>query len=262
MPAFKWLDGWYTGSLQAANEKTDYADTRRLELVGARSGEINRYLTATVSLHLLREQWRFLEEGQPLPEYQYATLLYPALRAEYIDADDRLYPRRALGGTVLLRGGIEGVGSDATFAQVHATARWIRGRAPSDRLQVRGELGHTFTNALVDMPLSLRFFAGGDRSVRGYGWREIGPRVGDYATGAKNVVTASVEYEHYFTKEWGGAVFVDTGDAFDNTPNLHYGVGVGVRWRSPVGPVRVDVARGMTGPDAGFTLHFNIGADL
>jgi translocation and assembly module TamA len=262
VPAFKWLDGWYTGSLQAANEETDYADTRRLELVGARSGEINRYLTATVSLHLLREQWRFLEEGQPLPEYQYATLLYPALRAEYIDADDRLYPRRALGGTLLLRGGIEGVGSDASFAQVHATARWIRGLAPSDRLLVRGELGHTFTNALVNMPLSLRFFAGGDRSVRGYGWREIGPRVGDYATGAKNVVTASVEYEHYFTKEWGGAVFVDTGDAFDDTPNMHYGVGVGVRWRSPVGPVRVDIARGMTGPDAGFTLHFNIGADL
>jgi len=262
VPAFKWLDGWYTGSLQAANEKTDYADTRRLELVGARSGEINRYLTATVSLHLLREQWRFLEEGQPLPEYQYATLLYPALQAEYIDADDRLYPRRALGGTVLLRGGIEGVGSDASFAQIHATARWIRGLAPSDRLLVRGELGHTFTNALVNMPLSLRFFAGGDRSVRGYGWREIGPRVGDYATGAKNVATASVEYEHYFTKEWGGAVFVDMGDAFDDTPNMHYGVGVGVRWRSPVGPVRVDVARGMTGPDAGFTLHFNIGADL
>lgn len=262
VPAFRWLDGWYTGSLQAANEETDYADTRRLELVGARSGEINRYLTATVSLHLLREQWRFLEEGQPVPEYQYSTLLYPAIQAEYIDADDRLYPRRALGATLLLRGGIEGVGSDATFAQVHATARWIRGLAPSDRLLVRGELGHTFTNALVDMPLSLRFFAGGDRSVRGYGWREIGPRVGDYATGAKNVVTASVEYEHYFTKEWGGAVFVDTGDAFDNTPNLHYGVGVGVRWRSPVGPVRVDIARGMTGPDAGFTLHFNIGADL
>ena len=138
----------------------------------------------------------------------------------------------------------------------------IRGLAPSDRLLVRGELGHTFTNSLVDMPLSLRFFAGGDRSVRGYGWREIGPRVGDYATGAKNVITASVEYEHYFTKEWGGAVFVDTGSAFDDTPDMHTGIGIGVRWRSPVGPVRVDVARGMTGPDAGFTLHLNIGADL
>jgi translocation and assembly module TamA len=264
VPAFLWLDGWYTASLQAADEQTDDSDTRRLELVGSRSGEINEHLTAVVSLHLLRERWRFLSEDPllPLEEYRYASLLYPSIRAEYIDADDRLYPRKALGGTLMLRGGVEGVGSDATFAQVHATARWIRGLDPASRLLVRGELGHTFTDDLIEMPLSLRFFAGGDRSVRGYGWREIGPRRGDLATGGKNVVTASIEYERYITPEWGGAVFVDTGSAFDDTPDMHTGVGIGVRWRSPVGPVRVDIARGLNGPDAGFTLHFNIGADL
>jgi len=262
VPAFRWLDGWYTASLQAADEQTDFADTRRLELVGSRSGEINRYLTAVVSMHWLRERWRFLEPGQPIPSYEYATMLYPAISAEYIDADDRLYPRRALGATLLVRGGIEGVGSDATFAQIHATTRWIRALGPDNRLLVRGELGHTFTQSLIDMPLSLRFFAGGDRSVRGYGWREIGPRVGDYAEGAKNVITGSVEFERYFTKEYGAAVFVDAGDAFDTSPNIHYGVGVGARWRSPVGPVRIDVARGLTGADAGWTVNLNIGADL
>ena len=264
VPAFKWLDGWYTASLQAADEDTDTADTRRLELVGSRSGQINRYLHAVVSLHLLRERWRFLSDDPvaPIPEYEYASLLYPAISAEYIDADDRLYPRRAMAGGLLLRGGIQGVGSDATFLQMHATARWIRGLSPMNRLLLRGELGHTFTNELFDMPLSLRFFAGGDRSVRGYGWRDIGPRIGDYATGAKNVLTASVEFEHYFTKEYGGAVFLDMGDAFDTDLVLHYGVGVGVRWRSPVGPVRVDFARGLTGPEAGYTVHFNLGADL
>jgi translocation and assembly module TamA len=262
VPAFRWLDGWYTASLQAADEQTDFADTRRLELVGSRSGEINRYLTAVVSMHWLRERWRFLEPGQPIPGYEYATMLYPAISAEYIDADDRLYPRRALGATLLVRGGIEGVGSDATFAQIHATTRWIRALGPDNRLLVRGELGHTFTQSLIDMPLSLRFFAGGDRSVRGYGWREIGPRVGDYAEGAKNVITGSVEFERYFTKEYGAAVFVDAGDAFDTSPNIHYGVGVGARWRSPVGPVRIDVARGLTGADAGWTVNLNIGADL
>ena len=116
---------------------------------------------------------------------------------------------------------------------------------------------------IVDLPASQRFFAGGDRSVRGYGWREIGPRNGDYAEGAKNVVTGSVEFERYFTREWGAAGFVDFGDAYDgSTPNLHYGVGVGARWRSPVGPVRVDVARGLTGDEAGWTVSLNIGADL
>jgi len=264
VPAFLWLDGWYTASLQAADEQTDDSDTRRLELVGSRSGEINRNLNAVVSLHALRERWRFLSDDPlaPVEDYRYATLLYPSIRAEYIDADDRLYPRRALAGTLMLRGAIEGVGSDSTFAQVHATARWIRALGADNRILVRGELGHTFTDDLFEMPLSLRFFAGGDRSVRGYGWRDIGPRVGDFAAGGKNVVTTSVEFERYFTRDWGGAVFVDAGDAFDDNPEMHYGVGVGVRWRSPVGPVRVDIARGLTGPESGFTLHFNIGADL
>jgi translocation and assembly module TamA len=264
VPAFRWLDGWYTASLQGADEQTDFVDNRRLEFVASRSGEINRYLTATVSLHALRERWRFVpEDAAAAPEeFQYATLVFPALQAEYIDADDRLYPRRALGGTLLLRGGVRGAGSDATFAQVHASARWFHGLGARDRLIARGELGHTFTNALVEMPLSLRFFAGGDRSVRGYGWREIGPRRGTFALGAENVVTASVEYERYFNASWGGAVFVDTGSAFNVRPDLHTGIGVGVRWRSPVGPVRIDIARGLKDPESGFTLHFNIGADL
>jgi translocation and assembly module TamA len=264
VPAFKWLDGWYTASLQGADEQTDFVDNRRLEFVASRSGEINKYLTATVSLHALRERWRFVpEDSAAAPEeFQYATLVFPALQAEYIDADDRLYPRRALGGTLLLRGGVRGIGSDATFAQVHASARWFHGLGPRDRLIARGELGHTFTNALVEMPLSLRFFAGGDRSVRGYGWREIGPRRGTFALGAENVVTASLEYERYFNASWGGAVFVDTGSAFNVRPDLHTGVGIGVRWRSPVGPVRIDIARGLKDPESGFTLHFNIGADL
>lgn len=264
VPAFKWLDGWYTASLQGADEQTEFIDTRRLEFVASRSGEVNSHLTATVSLHALRERWRLAVDDPTLPleDYRYATLLFPSLRAEYIDADDRLYPRRALGGTVLLRGGVEGIGSDATFAQLHVGARWFHGLGPQDRLIARGELGHTFTGALVELPPSLRFFAGGDRSVRGYGWREIGPRRGRFALGAENVVTASLEYERYFNRSWGGAVFVDTGSAFNVRPDLHTGVGIGLRWRSPVGPVRVDIARGLKDPESGFTLHFNIGADL
>ena len=68
----------------------------------------------------------------------------------------------------MLRGGVEGAGSDANFAQIHARARWYQGLGEHNRLILRGEVGHTFTNALVDMPPSLRFYAGGDRSIRGY----------------------------------------------------------------------------------------------
>ncbi|MDQ3056203.1 MAG: autotransporter assembly complex protein TamA [Pseudomonadota bacterium] len=267
IPAFAWLDGWYTGSLQAADEQTDYIDTRRLELVGSRSGEINQYLTAIASLHTLRERWAYTgTEENPL--YRYATFTFPSLRAEYIDADDRMYPRDALGGTLMLRGGVEGAGSDASFAQLQLGTRWFKGLGDRSRLLVRGEVGHTYTDALVQIPPSLRFYAGGDRSVRGYAYREIGPRITGgtrgqaFALGAKNMATASVEYEQYFSGAWGGAVFVDSGTAFDDRPEWRTGIGVGLRWKSPVGPVRVDLAHGLDDPDSSFQLHINIGADL
>ncbi|KRB08135.1 outer membrane protein assembly factor [Lysobacter sp. Root690] len=272
IPAFAWLDGWYTFSLQGTDEQTDYIDSRRVELVASRSGKINQHWTATASLHGLRERWAYADEDDNDPttpvDYRTATFLYPSLRAEYVDADDRLYPRNGISATGMLRGGLEGAGSDANFLQAHLTARWYKGLGARSRLITRGELGHTFTDALVALPPSLRFYAGGDRSVRGYEWREVGPRIPAipgrkaFALGAKNVVTGSVEYEQYFNDSWGGAVFVDSGSAFDDSPDMRTGVGVGVRWRSPVGPLRVDIARGLDDPDSGFQLYINIGADL
>ncbi|GHC03389.1 autotransporter assembly complex protein TamA [Thermomonas carbonis] len=272
VPAFAWLDGWYTVSLQAADELTDYVNSRRLELVGSRSGQFNDHLTLVASLHVLRERWAYniADDGggalAPI-SVRYGSFVFPQLRAEYVDVDDRLDPRRGAGGTLTLRGGSGGSDGKATFLQLHASAQWFHGFDADSKLIVRGEAGHTFTDELLDLPTSLRFFAGGDRSVRGYGWHEIGPKVetdnGFYYTGAANVVTASVEYERYFKGPWGAAVFIDSGSAFDGRkPDMHTGVGIGLRWRSPVGPVRIDIARGLKSPDSPFTLHLNIGASL
>ena len=272
VPAFAWLDGWYTASLQAVDEQTDYINSRRLELVGSRSGQFNNQLTLVASMHVLRERWAYniADDGggaiAPI-DYTYASFWFPSLHAEYVDVDDRLDPRRGAGGTLTLRGGKGGADGNATFAQIHASAQWFHGFDADSKLIVRGEAGHTFTDQILNLPPSLRYYAGGDRSVRGYGWHEIGPRVetdnGFYFTGASNVVTASVEYERYFNGPWGAAVFIDSGSAFDGRkPDMHTGVGVGIRWRSPVGPVRIDIARGLDSPDSPFTLHLNIGASL
>lgn len=271
IPAFAWLDGWYTISAQAADEQTDYIDNRRVELVASRSGEISRRWTAAASLHTLRERWAYAAEddGDPLTPvaYRYATYTYPSLRGEYIDADNRISPRNGLGATIALRSGVEGAGSDASFAQAHASARWFKGLGPQSRLITRGELGHTFVDATVGtLPPSLRFHAGGDRSIRGYAWREVGPRIGNsgdrFPVGARNVATGSAEVEQFFGGPWGAAVFVDSGSAFNGTPEWRTGVGVGLRWKSPVGPLRLDIARGLNDPDSSFQLYLNIGADL
>ncbi len=265
IPAFKWLDGWYGVAVRAYDEQTDYIDTRRLELIASRSGQISERWRAVASLHALRERWGYDERnarGETV--YRYSTLTYPQITGHYIGVDDRLFPRAGFSGTVSLRGGVEGAGSDATFSQVQTMVRWYRGIGQDSRLLVRGEFGATYTDDLVAMPPSLRFYAGGDHSVRGYAFREVGPRLGNrFALGAKNVITGSVEYERYLPdSEWGGAVFVDSGSAFDEDPDFRTGVGVGLRWRSPVGAVRVDIARGLDDPDSGFQLYLNIGADL
>jgi translocation and assembly module TamA len=271
IPAFAWRDGWYTVSLQGYDEQTSYIDTRRLELIGSRSGQYSPTTNLVASVHALRERW-FYEVGDngeepAASQYRYATFTYPSIRAEYVNVDDRTFPRSGIGGALMLRGGAEGAGSDASFVQAHLRASWFMGIGDTSRLIVRGEAGYTFTDALVDMPPSLRFYAGGDRSIRGYEWREVGPRVqteaGEYAAGARNVVTASVEFERYFIGNWGAAVFVDSGSAFDGRDvDWHTGVGVGARWRSPVGPLKFDIARGLKSPDSPFTIGLSIGAEF
>lgn len=272
IPAFAWLDGWYTASLQVADEQSDYIDDRRVEFVASRSGQYNPFLNLVASVHALRERWLYAappkNSGAPRP-YRYATYTYPEIRGEYIDVDDRSFPRRGIGGSLSLGGGLEGAGSDASFAQIHARATWFKGLGERNRLIVRGELGHTYTDVLVNLPPSLRYYAGGDRSIRGYEYREVGPRIPAtpgrkaYSLGARNVVTASVEFEHYFTDTWGGAVFVDSGDAFNGTsPDWRTGVGVGVRYKSPVGAIKFDLARGLDDPDSPFTIGLSIGADF
>lgn len=271
IPAFAWLDGWYTISGQAADEQTDFLDTRHVEFVASRSGEIDRNWTAIASLHALRERWDFVEQGDDSaagdPVYRYATFTYASLRGEYIDADDLIFPLDGVFGTVMVRGGADGFGSGADFAQAEAAAHWYKGVGQANRLILRGEIGRTFTDLVVDVPPSLRFFAGGDNSIRGYSWREVGPRITgadgrQIAVGGRNMATASVEFEHYFNQRWGAAVFVDSGTAFNDSPDWRTGVGIGLRWRSPVGPVQLDIARGLDDPDSPFQLYLGIGTGL
>ncbi|WP_434026675.1 autotransporter assembly complex protein TamA [[Pseudomonas] boreopolis] len=269
IPAFGWLDGWYAFGARVYDEQTDYIDLRNIKLSAARSGQINEHWTAIASINALRERWGYYtddgDRDRPLA-YQYSTLVYPQLEANYTNVDDRTFPRNGIAATMQLRGGVEGAGSDTSFVQAYGKLRWFLPAGADGRMILRGEAGSTWTNDLVSMPPSLRFFAGGDDSIRGYAYREVGPRTprpDRFALGAKQLLTMSAEYEHYFKGgPLGMAVFVDSGSAFDDTPDWHTGVGVGVRYKSPVGPVRVDIGHGLDDPDSQIQLYINIGANL
>ena len=124
IPAFKWLDGWYTVGLQASDEQTDYIDLRHVEFTGSRSGQVSEDWTAVASIHALRERWRYAS-GTEFTDavYNTSTLVYPQIVADYVNVDDELFPRSGISGTATVRAGVEGVGSDTSFVQANMVLR-------------------------------------------------------------------------------------------------------------------------------------------
>ena len=109
-----------------------------------------------------------------------------------------------------------------------------------------------------------RFFAGGDQSVRGYAYQRLGPTDDSgEVVGGRYLSVVSAEVDYLFIGNFGAAVFVDTGNADDNfPPDLHTGAGIGFRWRSPVGMLRIDFAHPFTDSDDKFRIHVSIGPTL
>jgi translocation and assembly module TamA len=163
-----------------------------------------------------------------------------------------------------LRGASDNLGSDTTFAQLRAKAKWVYSFGDKTRFLARTSLGITAKDSLSDLPASVRFFAGGDNSVRGYDFESLGPRDASGAViGGSHLIDVSLEIDRLFRDKWAVALFVDGGDAFNDTHiKMSTGVGIGVRWYSPVGPIRLDFAHPLDDPDKDFRIHISLGPDL
>ncbi|MCP1328418.1 autotransporter assembly complex family protein, partial [Halomonas sp. 707D4] len=156
-------------------------------------------------------------------------------------------------------------GSDARFARMTGDTEWIRTLGANNRFVGRISIGAIETDDFDKIPPSLRFFAGGDRSVRGYSYESLSPRNDDgRLRGGQQMLTSTLEYQRRVRGDWWGAAFVDTGDAFDDwgPEDLKTGAGLGVRWISPVGPIRFDVAHPFDDDDNDYRLHFSIGPEF
>jgi translocation and assembly module TamA len=131
---------------------------------------------------------------------------------------------------------------------LYAYGRYLRyvPLSPRDQLLLRAEAGHVFADDTNLVPNEFLFRTGGSGSVRGYGYQSLGLPDGDAVLGSKSLLVGSVEYTRWFTAEWGGAAFFDTGNASDNLreSGLVRGYGLGVRWRTAVGPLALDAAWG------------------
>lgn len=163
-----------------------------------------------------------------------------------------------------VRGASDSLGSDTSFLQFKASGRWIHSLSERTRLLTRTRLGATLQDEFTELPASVRFFTGGDRSVRGYGFETLGPLDEQgKVIGGSHLVEAGIELERMIKDQWSVALFADTGSAFNGTDvNFSTGIGLGVRWYSPVGPIRLDFAHPLDDATRSLRLHFSLGPDL
>lgn len=163
-----------------------------------------------------------------------------------------------------LHGASDALFSDTSFVQFNFTTKWIHSFTEKTRILARGTAGVTAKENLTELPVSVRMFAGGDRSVRGYDFETLGPVDDDgLVIGGSNLLEGSLEFDYLFKPQWAVAVFADTGSAFNDTDiDLSTGVGLGMRWYSPVGPIRLDFAHPLDDPDKSLRVHISLGLDL
>lgn len=265
-----WLTPLSTSWLDAGgNPRTDYlgaaviytretvedVETETLKL-RASANDVRGFWRRQAALTYLVENYRI--EGEP---EQRGQMLLPGLKLGYRP------PRDERGGgwkfDLETRGALGGLLSDTSLLQARADTGWTIPVREHDQFLLRGSLGSSWAGDFEQVPVSLRFFAGGDLSVRGYGYKSIGPLNEDgKVVGGKHLAVISAEYDWMFANPWGMALFVDSGDAFNDRIELKTGAGIGLRWRSPVGLVGLDVAHGFDNPDDDYRIHFTLGAEL
>jgi translocation and assembly module TamA len=193
-------------------------------------------------------------------------LVMPGLRFSERRFDKLLRPSRGFHYQTELKATTKELGSDTGFMQYTLKGEVIIPLPKRFSILTRVQAGATWQgDTSRDLPITLRFFAGGDNSIRGYKYQSLGPK-GDNGeiTGGRNILVGNFELERAIGNNWGIAAFYDAGNAFNNYSNidLAQGAGIGCRYYTPVGPIRVDFARqiGITSP--GYRIHFSIGMEL
>lgn len=193
-----------------------------------------------------------------------SQLLLPSLNTGFVFADDILNTKHGIQASIGFLGSVDGFISDATFLQTMVSGKAIVSPIKSWRLIGRTTLGLTLVDSIDSLPPSLRFYTGGDSSIRGYKYKSIGPEDSSYTViGGKYLVVGSVEAERILTEYWSIAAFWDGGSATnDLSLDFYQGVGGGLRFRLPFGQIRADFASAITEDGNPFRFHLTVGGDL
>lgn len=254
------LEEYYV--IQGGYKHTDLNDTKSdsMSIMGARWWNMENGWQRSISL-----RWMVDSFTQGATD-ETTALLYPGATLSRTRSRGGLMPMWGDSQRYTLDVSTTHLGSDIDF--VAASAQWaiIRSIGGRHRFVGRSSLGWIQANDFDKVPPDLRFFAGGDRSIRGYDYQSISPKDEEgELRGAKRLFTASIEYQYNLFGKWWGAVFIDTGEAVDKLTDTAFktGAGAGIRWQSPVGPIKLDIARPVgDSEENGIAFYIGLGPEL
>ena len=250
--------------LEFGLQNTDFEDTESfLSTLGVQRVEETTH-GFTQSLFLRWEHEESTVSGREIE----TDLVMPGVSYSRVRSQGSPFQTWGQSESFQLYGGNEDLLSTIDFYKATVSFRYLRGFLERSTFIGGLSLGWIESNDFTMLPVSQRFFAGGDRSIRGFGFREVGPRdtEGD-VVGGRYLETFSAEYQYRFLDRWSGATFVDAGRSFNSYDGSPYsvGAGIGVRWQSPVGPFRLDLAVPVEDPQGdadSFRVHLSLGPEL
>lgn len=263
---------WYDVPLDPPlTDKLRYAGGYQYEELGD-NDSLSRLLTVGPEWHrLLDNGWQRVwslkwqhEEYRLGDDSGLSTLLMPGVAYSLLRSDNRIDPSNGYRLEFELAAAKQGLMSDADLIHANAMLKGLSTLFERHRFLGSVQLGANLTDEYTQVPPSLRYFAGGDQSVRGYDYQSLSPTNSDGdRIGGRYQFAMTAEYQYSLTEKWRVATFMDQGNAFNSAdfPSLKSSVGVGVRWVSPVGPIRVDLAHPLD-DDGGVRLHFSMGPEL
>ena len=240
------------------SEHTDTSRSTRTQAGIVLSKIMRSGWTRSISLDGLRENFTTADSKDTV------QLFIPGLGYSKVVRDNPMFPRHGWRLSVKVKTAFDGFLSDVDLIQLTGTAKLVR-PVKRGRILARGAAGLTEVSDFSKLPASLRFYAGGDNSVRGFDYKSLGPtNSAGEVIGGKNMLAGSLEYEHPVKGNFGAAIFVDAGNAFNdfNDYEIRSAYGFGVRYHSPIGPIRLDLARELKNGGAAIRVHLSMGPDL
>jgi translocation and assembly module TamA len=217
-----------------------------------------------VGLHYLSVVFRKL----PTDPKSHSDFLLPSIGYAWSTIKKDTLLQQGTRVSFTLRGGLKSVLSSTNVVQAESRLKWIFPVTELSRMLIRANVGAIGSGQFSKIPWNLRFFTGGDHTVRGFGYNSIGPQEQDLngnfiVVGGKYLAVGSLEFEKKIYKNFGAAIFVDTGNAMNKwRSRLKTGAGFGIRYETPLGPLRLDIARPMLHGKQKPRVHLTFGMDL